>query len=283
MIRPNSIRPNSIQPNSIQPNNLAAIDFAALYREQKRASDFKPKTARDWDAKADGLSKNLGGIYPANFLAAIDTTGCESLLDAGCGAGVLTLALAERFRTIYALDFSQGMLDALMQTAQERMITNITPIKHDMEGDWGAIPPADLVIASRSLEVADMKPLLTALNAHARRRVYVSYKVGGSFLGADILGAIGRTVTPKPDYIYIVNILHQMGICASVQFIESEGKGLNAADLVSFTASVEWSLGALTGDEKRRLAEFYAVRKNRQEPKLIWALIGWNTTNEDEK
>lgn len=263
----------------IKKNNLQTIDFEALYRDQKTKTDFKPKDKTDWDKRAPQMRIALmQSIYNDAFLKAVDLSGCESLLDVGCGPGNLCLRMAPALKAVHAMDFSGAMLEALRQNAAELGVTNVTTHELSWEDDWRGLPKCDAVIASRSMEVGDMGDALRKLNAQAQKRVYVTYKQGGSFIEPEILEAIGREVEPKPDYIYIVNILYNMGINASVSFLPSEGKGFNYRDEEAFVNSVVWSLGELGGEEERRLRAYYQKRAAANDLKdrpVNWVLIGW--------
>ncbi|MGE4294783.1 MAG: class I SAM-dependent methyltransferase [Campylobacterales bacterium] len=263
----------------IRKNNLQAIDFEALYCEQKAKTDFKPKEKADWDKRAPQMRTQLmQSIYNDAFLKAIDLSDCESLLDVGCGPGNLCLPLAARLKAVHAMDFSGAMLEALRQNAAELGATNAQTHELSWEDDWSALPRCDAVIASRSMEVSDMGEALRKLNAQANKRVYVTYKLGGSFIEPEILAAIGREIEPKPDYIYIVNILYNMGINATVNFLPSEGKGFNYQDEEAFVKSVLWSLGELSEMEEKRLRDYYQKRvaaNDLSDRPVKWVLIGW--------
>ncbi|GHS88041.1 hypothetical protein FACS189487_05440 [Campylobacterota bacterium] len=266
-------------------NNIETIDFGALYMEQKKLSSFRQKTEGDWDKKAASMADNFGGLYPSSFCNEIDDRECETLLDLGCAAGTIAIPLAHRFKRVFAVDFSQEMLNSLAKNCTDRKIENIVPIKCDIEGDWSEIPNADIIVASRSTEVGDMSKFIKNINDHARKRVYLSYKVGGAFLHAPILEAIGRKIYPKPDYIYLLNILYNMGIFARVKFIESEGKRFNYHNEEDYISGVESSIGKLSAIEKDRLAKYLDrlrentienTAENRSDEKMIWALIAYN-------
>ena len=201
------------------------IDFNELYVKQKEASTFKIKSQDAWDKKALSMNKKVhNSIYNDEFLSIINTKRCESLLDVGCGVGNLSLKLAKKIKEVNSLDYSTGMLDILKQNAKNETIENIKTINKSWYDSWEKVPKCDIVIASRSMEVVDMKEALKKLDSQAKKRVYLSYKVGGSFLSDDILNAMQRDVIKKPDYIYVVNILYSMGINASVNFVRSEGR-----------------------------------------------------------
>lgn len=61
-------------------------------------------------------------------------------LDIGSGTGAYTLTLAERCRTVYALDSSAGMQKVMMEKAEKQGIKNIVPLC----ADWRAISENEL-------------------------------------------------------------------------------------------------------------------------------------------
>lgn len=258
---------------------LEEIDFNNLYIEQKQKTTFKMKGVEDWNKKAVHMNERIHkSIYNDEFLNAINYDNCESVLDMGCGVGNLSLKMAEKLKTVYSLDYSPSMLEYLKDNAKQRNITNIEPIEHSWYDSWDEIPKADIVIASRSMEVKDMKAALEKLNDKANKRVYLTYKVGGSFLDEDILNAIKKNVIKKPDYIYLLNILYSMGINASVNFLKSEGRSSMYSDVDNFVKSVTWSLGELSSDEENRLKEYFQNITNEEKNRnkyVYWALISW--------
>jgi len=255
------------------------IDFNELYVKQKQKTSFKSKGVEQWNRKALHMNERVHqSIYNKEFLEAVNTDQCESVLDVGCGVGNLSLKLAARLNTIFSLDFSPVMLEQLEQNAQELDLSNINTINKSWYDSWDDIPAVDMVIASRSMEVKDMKLALEKLNQKANKRVYLTYKVGGSFLDDNILKVLNKEIVKKPDYIYILNILYQMGITASVQFLKSEGRTSMYNDEESFIKSVSWSLGELTENEILQLKEYFSELRDEEKEKnkyLYWALISW--------
>ena len=188
------------------------IDFGRLYREHLAATDRHEKPPGEWDARAAEMSRETDGSgYVDEFVRRMDLSGCTTLLDVGCGPGAIALAVAGRLARVYGLDYSRGMLDALMQNAAARGLCNVEPIERAWEDDWSDVPVCDVVVASRSTLVEDLADALAKLDARANRRVYVTSLVGGRFVHAGILEALGREQPPLPDHIYILNILYQMG------------------------------------------------------------------------
>lgn len=259
---------------------LENIDFNELYIKQKEDSTFKMKSQDAWDKKAISMNKKVhNSMYNDEFLKLVNIDSCDSLLDVGCGVGNLSLKLSSKLKEINALDYSTGMLDILKQNAKDKNITNINTINKSWYDDWSTLPKADIVIASRSMEVTNMKDALIKLNNQALKRVYVSYKVGGSFVSNEILDVMQRDVIKKPDYIYLINILYQLGINASINFVRSEGRNTVYTSQEDFIKSIQWSLGNISELEKSRLLNYYNEKikyKKESVDYVKWAVISWN-------
>lgn len=255
------------------------IDFNALYIKQKESTTFKMKSQAAWDKKAASMNQRVhNSIYNDELLALVKSDDSKSLLDVGCGVGNLSLKLAQNLENVYALDYSPEMLKILAQNAVDENLENITTFCSSWYDDWFDIPRADIVIASRSLEVKDMKTALEKLHSKALKRVYLSYKVGGTFVSQEILDAMQREVIKKPDYIYVLNILYSMGINASVNFVRSEGRSQVYKDCDHFIESIVWSLGEITQEERLCLKNYYEtnVKNSISDIEFVkWAVISW--------
>ncbi|AMN47590.1 methyltransferase type 11 [Steroidobacter denitrificans] len=256
---------------------IHGIDFAHLYREHLAAASRLPKPASAWDARADGISRrSMQSRYAQEFIGRMDLSGCSTLLDVGCGPGTISLPLAARLGTIYGLDYSQGMLDALIANADLLGVDNVQPILRAWEDDWSDIPSCDIVVASRSTSVQDMAAALEKLNDKANKRVYLTHTVGGKFVSQEILEVIGRKRIAAPDYIYVVNILHAMGIHPRVDYIRNDAN-LDAGDFDDLLKRVSWSLGRLNENETARLRRWSErTGANPVRAPMQWAFISWD-------
>lgn len=256
------------------------IDFNELYVKQKELTSFKAKGKEAWDIKAQYMNQRVHqSIYNEEFLELLDLEDCKSLLDVGCGVGNLSLRLSDCFDDIYCLDYSSGMLEVCEQNAKQQGISNIKTINTSWYDSWENVPKTDLVIASRSMEVSNMKEALSKLNEKANKRVVVSYKKGGTFVSEEILDVLQRDIVRKPDYIYLLNILYSMGITASVNFIRSEGRNTIYTSKEKFIESVSWSIDGLSEEEIKRLEDFYdkkVLQKDESQDFVYWAVISWD-------
>ena len=259
--------------------NLESLDFAGLYTKQMTESTFKGKSSEDWDKRAESMNSNVHkSIYTKDFIDKIDTADADSLLDVGCGPGTISLAVAEKLSNVYALDYSSKMLECVDGNCEQNNIDNVTTIHRSWYDDWSDLPNADIVVASRSMEVKDIKDALIKLNSKANKRVYLTTKVGGSFIDTDILSQLKRDVYPRPDYIYLLNVLHSMGIYAKVDFIKSESSKFISSTDDEFVEKVAWSLGELSEEESSILKDYFntTYRYKSSDDYMQWALIYWD-------
>ena len=259
-------------------NTIDDIDFNALWRAHMAASGRPPKPASDWDTQAAQLAdKPMRSRYADAFVARMDLEGCTSLLDVGCGAGTICLNVAERLHHVIGLDYSTGMLAALRHKAAAAGLRNVRTIHRAWEDDWQDVPTCDVVVASRASLVADIGDALAKLDAKARKRVYVTHLIGGHFLDPAIQRAIGRRIPALPDYIYLVNVLHAMGIRPTLDYIEGDASPAAAPDFDAFAQRVNKSARGLSEVEHARLQAWYeaATPAERIGPPLRWALISW--------
>jgi SAM-dependent methyltransferase len=264
----------------LHKSNLETIDFNELYIEQKSKTTFTPKDEKSWDKKSHGINERVyKSYYNDTFISKLNIDPEDTLMDMGCGAGNLSIPLAQTVAHVHAVDFSANMLNYLKEHQKESDLQNITTHKQSWYDSWESIPKVDIVIASRSMEVRDMKVALQKMYDQAKKAVYLTYKVGGSFVDPLALNTIASEITPKPDYIYLLNILYSMGIHASIEFIQSEGRGSYYTTAQEYADSVAWSLGELSNDEKEKLKELYTTMSQKEKESLKaphkWAFISW--------
>jgi len=207
-------------------------DWEALWKKALLNASWRKRErdpVRFFDKKADWYNrtvlKRTDAVDQTLSRLAIDH-GC-SILDIGSGPGTLALPLAKTAGKITAVDPSGKMLARLEENAGNAGITNITAINKRWEDTviGKDIEPHDIVIASHSLAMADIKAALFKMDRAAKKRVYIF-----DFAGKprwDYLDLWPRlykeAYVPGPNYIFIVNILYQMGITANVEVWEHRG------------------------------------------------------------
>ncbi|MBU0674978.1 MAG: class I SAM-dependent methyltransferase [Proteobacteria bacterium] len=263
------------------------IDWNRIWLEARKQRTCKGKGQDDWDRKAASFARrNRGSSYIARLLSFIRAEPTDRILDVGCGPGTLAIPLAAQVAQVTAMDYSSGMLAALVEQAQAESIDNITVCRAAWEDDWEALalPSHDIAVASRSLSVDDLAAALKKLDRWAIKRVVVTDRVGSGPFDPEVFAAVGRQLDAGPDYMITVNLLHQLGIYAKVDFIDAEYSESYGSREDAFD-SVVWMLDDLHPAERLRLEHFLDERltlqgdgrwhlSRRHTPR--WAVIWWD-------
>lgn len=225
--------------------SIADIDYARLYRDHRAAAECVHESADARDARAVDLAdKAWRGRYAQEFIAHMDLDGVVTALDVGCGPGTISLLLAEQLGRVVGLDRSQAMLDVVMRRAAAQRLRNVRTIRRAWEDDWDDVPECDIVVAPCIAAVEDLAGALQKLHAKARLRVYLTHIVGGRSLDRSTTEVVGRGSASLPDYIYVLNILHGMGIHPRLDYIQHDERtrGGDAGNVVAAVchAFISW-------------------------------------------
>ena len=258
------------------------MDYNEEYKALWRKCARHPKTAEDWSRRAPAMHKEpfLENSYTRTFLERVNLQGCESVLDLGCGVGNLLIPLLPKLHRGYGVDYAPGMLEEARRNAGEAGVSNVEWIEADWQHPAEPLPQADIVLASRSLDAEDMQAALMKLDGLARRRVYLTYRVGRSYLDDELLNAVGRHVEPRPDHLLLLHILLHMHIRGTLDYIDTA----KTAEYETFDAlrrRVEWTLGALNTDEADGLGRFFETLPKAENGdrlhthRITWAFITW--------
>jgi ubiquinone/menaquinone biosynthesis C-methylase UbiE len=159
-------------------------------------------------------------------IAGLDITRNSRVLDIGAGPGTLALPIAPRVREVTAIEPGGGMVSVLNERASKENITNITCIQkrwEDIDISQDLCGMYDVVIASLSLTMADIREALQKMNSVSSDYVYLFWFVDMPFwekMYADLWESLHGSryySGPKTDCLF--NVLYQMGIYANVQML----------------------------------------------------------------
>jgi len=212
------------------------IDYNELWKlaVSRRSSFFEDETdpGSAWDKRADNYVESSDGNYSNTLreLSLLDVSLDDTVLDVGAGTGRLTVPLAKKAAFVTAVDPSARMLYYLRQNMIEAGLKNARCIQKRWEDvclkkDFDL---HDVVISAYSMGYYDAEWALDKLNRASRRDVHIFWFAGGrrkEMIRAYIAEEKGVSYIRKPhypDYICLINILHDMGIYADVKLIESD-------------------------------------------------------------
>jgi SAM-dependent methyltransferase len=263
---------------------VAETDWNRLWQALRARRGSSRRDSAFWDDRASSFAEGSAETeYADAFISLVQPEADWTILDMGCGSGTLAVPLSKRVSSVTAVDFSQGMIDVVRARCAEENISTIATIRASWEDDWAGcgIGVHDVAIASRSMVADDMATSILKLAGAARKRVYIVTIVGDGPYDRTLFDALGKDLRRNPDYIYTVNLLYRMGICANVGFI-TEHRQRVYADIDAAAAGVRWMVGDLGSDKRGKLLGYLQNGRSREDGPLHhvfdikWAVISWD-------
>jgi len=160
--------------------------------------------------------------YTERQLASMAIPGGATVLDIGAGPGTLAVPLARRGCRVTAVEPSAPMRRALREHALREGVTVAI-----IEEPWETVNPTaftgpfDVVIASYSLMMVDLRAALQKMHAVCSGRVHLFWPLtppGGREIERALWLAIhGAEYPPEPMADCVWNVLFQMGIMATLE------------------------------------------------------------------
>lgn len=278
-------------PASHQIQVESGIDWAERWCSNRMHATLTESTLHYWSDRAQrfkATSHPMG--YARMFLERTDVRDGETIIDMGCGAGTLALPLAMQGHRVVACDYSQQMLDRLVQFAEMAGVaSNVEPHCVSWADSWDELPVADVFIASRSLCTRDLGSTLRDIEAHTRRRCCLTVPTYFSPRHDTAMRqAIGRTEIVPSEDVYVINLLMQMGRLPEVSYIKRVYPPAGE-DLHDVREGFEREDGPFTPEESKLLDEFiennYKVATDSLGVPIVhrsyvrevcWAYIAWD-------
>jgi SAM-dependent methyltransferase len=209
-----------------------APDWNEVWKERQRLHEsvrIPDDPSHDWNRKenAERYDANSRAEYDARIrltLEGLVVDRTSRVLDIGAGPGTLAIPLAPDVAEITAVEPGAGMAAILSRRAAAAGIANISCIgktweEIDIAGDL--VPPYDLVIASLSLTMEDIRAAIQKMEAVSRGYVCLYWFVDMPFwerMYADLWEPLHGTryySGPKADCLF--NVLYGLGIYANVE------------------------------------------------------------------
>jgi len=200
-------------------------------QKQHELSKISDDPSHNWDKRENAERYNTNsriGYDPRISLTidGLDLSRDSRVLDVGAGPGTLAIPLAPRVKEVCAVEPGAGMVAILRERAAREGITNLSCVQKrwedvDLASDLDG--PYDIVIASLSLTMEDIRAALLKMDAASRQYVCLYWFVDLPFwerMYADLWEPLHGTPYysgPKADCLF--NVLYQMGIYANVEML----------------------------------------------------------------
>lgn len=265
------------------------IDWNGMWNEALKKVPKKDNKQR-WDNIAQKFNEWMKtDDYPQNLAEKIHKEPDYTVLDLGCGNGSVTLRVAEKVKHVTAVDMSSEMLKLVKKNATERGIENLSYIQSSVENlDPEAVGQHDVVVASRSLGgIYDLKDELKKVDSLAKKYVYMTiWGANAQDFEKKLCSVMGAEYHQHPDYMYVCNMLYQLGIYANVEILNCESRPMYC-DLEDAVDRCSWKLGwntkKIEDEEKEKLENFLKTNAIKKENGTLdyptnnpnWVLIWW--------
>lgn len=153
----------------------------------------------------------------------------STVLDIGAGPGTLSVPLAGRVARVTAVEPAAGMAEVMEEYAAEEGVSNLSIVRKRWEDIDPAVDldgPYDLVVASSSLGMPDIKTAIEAMCDVSSGWVYLFWFAGTTSWEQAMVdlwpGLHGEEFRFGPKVDVLWNVLYSMGICPNVETVRME-------------------------------------------------------------
>ena len=236
--------------------------------------------SHDWNKRenAQRYDANTKSEYDERIkttIAGLDISKNSRVLDIGAGPGTLALPLSPLVKEVTAIEPGAGMIGILNEQMAKNHIANIRTIQslwEDIEPARDLKAPYDIVIASLSLTMEDIREALTKMNAVASQCVYLYWFMDSPFweqMYGDLWQSLhGSTYFPGPKADCLWNVLCQMGIYANVEILplRKEYRFSTRDEMMVF---FKHRFNAKTPEQERVLIEYITPLIREEESEVV--------------
>lgn len=209
-------------------------DWNEIWKERQDLHDTSKRSdeaTHNWDKRenAERYDRNAMSEYDDRVqrtIASLPLSRESRVLDIGAGPGVLALPIAPLVRGVTAVEPGAGMVEVLQRHAERDGTRNIACVQKTWEDIDPALdldPPYDIVIASLSLTMHDIRDALQKMDAVSSGSVHLFWFADMPFwekMYADLFPLLHkRPYYPGPKADCLFGVLYQMGIYPDVTML----------------------------------------------------------------
>ena len=286
-----------MSPAPIQP--LIAPDWNEIWKARQclhESSKHSDDPSHNWDKREnaeryDSTSRSEYDDRVRNRPSLrLTITKNSRVLDIGAGPGTLAIPLSPLVKEITAVEPGAGMVEILRKHAERENLHNITCVQKtweeiDLSSDL--TPPFDIVIASLSLTMHDIREALRKMDAASCGSVHLFWFVDMPFwerMYADLWEPLHGSpyhAGPKADCLF--GVLYQMGIYPDVTMLplSKEYRFGSQEEMLGFFRK---RFGAGTPEEQKVVDEYVTPMMRTEGNTIVisgnstFAHVRWRTT-----
>ena len=265
-----------------------------LRQAQHETTRIADDPSHDWNRKENAVryDRNATSGYDDRVnmtIAELEVTTRSRVLDIGAGPGTLALPLARLARDVTAVEPGAGMVAVLKAHAERDGIRNITCVQktwEEVDPSCDLAGPYDLVIASLSLTMNDIREAIRKMEAVSRGSVHLVWFADMPFwerMYADLWEPLhGTPYYAGPTAECLFGVLCQMGIHANVRMHPLK-KEYRFPTRDAMSAFFKGRFGAKTPEQGRIVDEYIASRSRMEGDEIViagdstFAHIWWQT------
>jgi len=204
-----------------------------------------------------------------------DTTPQSRVLDIGAGPGTLAIPLAQKVAHVTAVEPAEGMVSVMREKMAEFAVQNITVVQkrwEDVDVNEDLQPPYDVVIASFSLGMPDIRSAIEKMIRASSKYVYLYHFAGETSWDrqwSELWPKLhGREYQPAPKCDVLYNVLYQMGIYPHIRVFSLEhNQRYTSLDVAQ--KALEPQAQAETEEQKAILRDYLAKVLRKEENELV--------------
>jgi len=215
----------------MSPAALIDPDWNEIWKQRQllqESSKISGDSTHDWSRKenAERYDANARNEYDERVKTTIASLGAGKemrVLDIGAGPGTLAIPLAPLVKEITVVEPGAGMLGVLKAHAERDRLRNITCVQkmwEDVDSARDLQGPFDIVIASLSLTMHDIREALRKMDDACSGSVHLFWFVDMPFwerMSFDLWQPLyGRPYYTGPKADCLFGVLYQMGIYPDV-------------------------------------------------------------------
>ena len=231
----------------------------------------RKENAVRYDANSRSMFDNRVKIT----IEGLDIDRKSRVLDIGAGPGTLAIPLSPLAKEITAVEPGRGMVEILNAHIRNEGVTNISCVQKnwedvdlstDLDGQY------DVVIASLSLTMHDIRAALVKMDEASRKYVYLFWFVNSPFwekMYDDIWGQLhGSRYFPSPKADCLFNVLYQMGIYANVEMLPLD-KVYRFGSEEEMSAFFKRRFNVTTSEQEKLLREYLMPLIHRDRDEIV--------------